>query len=274
VKGYLIEGRRRLEAALDADSEPTAARAKALNAAADLGNGAGEAATARVHALEGLEINRAIGDKWGEADSLLVLGIALSGLGDFAAARDNMEEGARLFADLGDQRNLYEARRALSWAYHELGSVDQARQLLESVAADAGRLGDLQLQGRTLDSLAGYALDEGRIGDAERLLADAYRACRDSGDIYWMPMVVCRYARLLTKKEDPVTAARVLGSGQALLDGMGSAAGWLDRANEDVRAALIANIGEDAFGTAWLAGRTTTADDAVALAIAALVPHA
>ncbi len=50
LKGHIVEGRRRLEKGLGADARPTAARAKALNAASDLATGGGDVATARIRA--------------------------------------------------------------------------------------------------------------------------------------------------------------------------------------------------------------------------------
>jgi predicted ATPase/class 3 adenylate cyclase len=63
-KGHLAEGRRRLEDALAADESPTAARAKALNAAADMAIGDAHVAAVRLRAGEALTLHGQLGNKW------------------------------------------------------------------------------------------------------------------------------------------------------------------------------------------------------------------
>ena len=69
VKGHLAEGRRRIESALSADERPTAARARALNGAADLATASGDPATARLRAEEGLALYRTLGSNRGIANA-------------------------------------------------------------------------------------------------------------------------------------------------------------------------------------------------------------
>ena len=268
VKGHLGEGHRRLEAALAADSRPTTARAKALNAAADLANGTGDIATARLRAEEGLELNRALGSSWGTADSLLVLAISANGSRDYARAYELIEESIGLFRELGDARNELEAKRILAWTHRELGEHDAARQLMEDIVVRARKLGDKQLESRSLDLLAGYALEEERVVDALRLLKEAHRINAASGDLYWLPFIVCRFAQALARTGKAETAVRVLSAGEALLDKMGSRPHWMQSSNERTRAAARSAMSDERFVEAWEEGRNLTAEDAVALALA------
>src|SRR5207249_7135538 len=87
LRGYLVEGQRRLERALAADPRPTAARAKAAMGA----SGAAVIAsrdypTARARAEEALELHRTLGDAWGVANSRFLLGFADVEEGDFEGA--------------------------------------------------------------------------------------------------------------------------------------------------------------------------------------------
>jgi predicted ATPase/class 3 adenylate cyclase len=274
VKGHLTEGRRRIEHALGADERPTAARAKALNGAADLANGSGDIATARLRAEEGLALNRTLGRAWGTADSLLLLGIASNGEGDFVRARELIDESVCLFRDLGDERNTLEATRFLAWTYRELGDLDQARALLERNVRQAHALGDKQIEARCLDMLAGYALDEGRVQDALRMLKEAYGLNRELGDVYWTPIIVCRLGRALAASGRARLAARVLSSGEALLEDIGAGSPWIARMNEETLAVIRTQLDEAAFAEVWEQGRTLGAGEAVALALDSLGEHA
>jgi predicted ATPase len=270
VKGHLTEGRRRVESALVADDRPTAARAKALNGAADLANGNGDPATAKLRAEEALALNRSLGRPWGTADSLLLLGITSAGEGEFVRARELIDESIRLFHEIGDERNMLEAARVLAWTYHELGDLDQARELLEANVGRARALGDKQIEARSLDTLAGYAVDEGRVEDALRMLEDAYRLNRELGDIYWTPIIVCRLGRALAAAGNARLAACVLSSGEALLEEIGSEASWIARMNEETLTTIRTQLDGTALGEAWEQGRALTAEQAVALALDSL----
>src|SRR5438093_3655917 len=137
VKGHLTEGRRLLETALGADERPTAARAKALNGAADLATGRGDPATARLRAEEALALHRTLGNTWGTAYSLLLIGIAATNGGDLASAREALEESVRLFRELGDEHHTLAATRCVAWPHKELGDQPRARALLDNNVGQA-----------------------------------------------------------------------------------------------------------------------------------------
>ena len=74
IRGHVPEGRRRLESAIRADERRTAARATALNGATAMALERGNTVTARPWAEEALALHRALGDAWGTANSILLLG--------------------------------------------------------------------------------------------------------------------------------------------------------------------------------------------------------
>jgi tetratricopeptide (TPR) repeat protein len=270
VKGHLAEGRRRLDSLLSADERPTEARAKALNGAADLANGSGDLATARLRAEEGLALNRTLGRAWGTADSLVLLGIATPNAGDFAMGQQLLDESVQLFRELGDEHNTLEATRHLADAYELAGHREQARALSEDNLRRARSLSDGQIEARSLMALAGYALDEGRLQDALPMLKEAFRLHRDLGDLYEIPMIVCRFAKLLASAGKAGTAARVLSSGDALLEDIGAASPWIARMKAETLATIRSQLDEAAFAEAWEQGRALMADEAIALALESL----
>ena len=270
VKGHLVEGRRRLESALATDERGTTARAKALNGAADLATGTGEIAMARLRAEEGLALHRKLGNIWGSADSLLLIGIAANNEGDFVRARGLIEESVRLFGEIGAEHNSLEATRMLAWTYGGLGNTDGAQALLEKNLRRARWLGNRHIEATSLEGLAGYATDEGRAQDALRLLEDAYRLNCEIGDNYRIPFIVCRFGHALAAAGRAEMAARVLSSGLALLEAIGAGENWIERRNEETLAIIRQQIDDATLTEAWEQGRRLPADGAVALSLEAL----
>jgi predicted ATPase len=274
VKGHLSEGRRRLEGALTAAERPTTARARALIGAANLELGGGDPVTARRWAEEGLALHRALGDAWGTAHCLFLIGIAANLQRDFERARELLDESVLLFRDLGDEHYTLEATRFLAWTHGELGNPDQAQRLLEDNLRRARALGDKHIEATALEQLEGYAVLEGRVHEACELLNGAYRVNRQLGDAYRLPFIVCRFGRVLAAAGTAEAAARVLASGRALLEEMGASEDWAERMNEETLASIRTQLDEAALTEAWEQGRKLTADEAVALALDSLGEHA
>ena len=267
AKGHLGEGRRRLESALLADERLTAARGKALNGAADLATATGDGTTARLRAEEALALHRELGNAWGAAASLCLMGIAANNREDFAAARDVLDESIRLFRESGDNHNTMEATRMLSWTYHGLGESDRAKALTEENLRRAREVGDPHIEATALESLGGDAGDEGRTQDAVGLLHEAYRLNREIGEVYRVPFIVCRLASALANGGMAEPAAQVLASGLALLAEIGAQENWMARHNERTLHAIRRELDEAPFAEASDQGRRLTADQAFALAL-------
>jgi predicted ATPase/class 3 adenylate cyclase len=182
TRGYLAEGRRRLEDALAADESPTADRAKALLAAADMAIGHGDAAAARLRAGEALALHRELGDDWGSAAALLMLGHAAADAEDYETAREHWEESARLFHRAGDVFEALIVTRMLAWAYDELGERERARKLKLDVLEQARATGDKHVQVHALESLAHVDAAEGMVKEAASMLEEAWELNRQLGD--------------------------------------------------------------------------------------------
>jgi predicted ATPase/class 3 adenylate cyclase len=271
AKGYLGEGRRRLDRALAADTRPTAARAKALNAAADMGIGHADAEAARSYAGEALAICRQLGDRWGSAGALYVLGHAAADDEDYESARKFWEESRQLFDEIDDRYYTLLAVRMLSWAYDELGESDRAEMLKRQVLEDARAEGYKHVQIHALESLAHAAGPKGNIEEAAALLKEAYELNVELGDRFREAVLVCRFARVLAFADKADIAARVLATGEKLYEEMGATPmGWLKRGNDEALVRIRARLNEAEFATATEEGRTLSADEAVELALDSL----
>jgi hypothetical protein len=113
-------------------------------------------------------------------------------------------------------------------------------------------------------------VDEGRAQDALRMLNGAYRINRELRDAYRLPFIVCRFARAVAAAGMAERAARILASGQALLEEIGAGENWAGSMNDQTLASIRTQLDEAALGEAWEQGRALTADQAVALALDSL----
>jgi predicted ATPase/class 3 adenylate cyclase len=271
TKGHVAEGSRRVEAALAADESPTAARAKALNTAADLAVGHADVARARLRAGQALSLHRQLGDDWGSAGSLFLLGHAAADDEDYETARALWEESLELWKKLADHHYTLIATRMLAWAYDELGEFDRARRVMEDVLAKARAAGDKHIQVHALESLAIDAAREGRVDEASGMLREAHELNRELGDRYREAIIVCRFARVLALAGRTEAAAQVLATGEMLYEEIGSSPmAWLKRGNDEALALIREELDETALAEAYEQGKSLTADEAVALALTEL----
>jgi predicted ATPase/class 3 adenylate cyclase len=268
MRGHLAEGRRRLEGALQADERRTAARAKALNGAALVMINAGDAATARLRAEEGLALHRELEDAWGIAHARFLLGHAEAEEGDLEGARQLFNESLRRFRELGDQHYILLAIRSLAWMHYELGDRERARSLHEDVVRWAREAGNERMEATSLGALAEYTLYEGRVQDALPMLKESTRVYSELGERLDIAINLSRFARALALEGRGKTAARLLSSSEALHEQIdANVASWVAEMNEGTLAAIRDQLDEAALAEAWEQGWSLTADEAVALAL-------
>jgi predicted ATPase len=280
LRGNLQEGRRRLERALAGDEGPTASRAYTLLGAADLALSTGDKDAAKLRGEEALADLRALGEPWGVAFALLILGLTFAFEDDWPSSQPRFAESARIFGELGDEHWTLQATRRLAWSYEELGNLKRARALQEDILHRARASGDEFLEAKALSALAQYALDEGRVDEvvlsnleqAHRI----YRGRRSHDDRYWHAILVSRFARALALKGLAAAAVQLLACFESLVEessaefGSGQVESWVARMNEVTLTAIRDRLDEAAIAAAWEEGHGLTAEEAVALALDSL----
>ena len=269
LRGYLVEGQRRLERALAADPRPTAARAKAaMGASGTLVIASRDFATARARAEEALELHRTLGDAWGVANSRFLLGFADVEEGHFQDAVAPLEESLRLFGELGDETRVSIVTFNLVWAYKELGERERGRALAEDNLRRARAMGSERTLSFALDSLETYAREEGRLDEALSMNREMLRLRWSAGDRLHVADSLGRFAAALAAMERPQAAARVLSCSVSAFQELGiSVPVYWETRNEETLVALREQLGEAAIAEAWEQGRKMTIDEAVALAL-------
>jgi predicted ATPase len=267
TRGYLVEGRRRLEDALRADDRSTRARGRALNGVAVLASASGDAATARRAAEEALTLHRALSDSSGIAHSQFLLGQALADRGDAARARQLFDESRRLFGELGDDHYALLAAFALAWTYEELGDRERARALDEESLVRSRKVGNERMIAIALRGLASYAVHEGRSKEALTMLTESLGIFNDLGETPTIAAILCEFAAALAVDARPRLAAQLLASAESLYEQLGaSERTWLAQMNERTLNVVRAQLDDAALSGAMEQGRILTADEAVALA--------
>jgi predicted ATPase/class 3 adenylate cyclase len=265
-QGHMAEGRHRLEAALNADERPTAARAKALDGASMTAIDAGS----KVHAEEGLALHRALGDAWGIAHSQLMLGSAVAN-DDMTKARELYDESARAFRALGDQHYALIATRGLAWACISVGERERGRELHEDNLRRARALGNRRIEAITLGALAMHAVQDGRMNDAIPMLLESHRLHLAIGDPLQSAFDLFRFSHVLAVKKKAEAAAQAFACSDSLCAEMGMRLrSWDPEFFDETMAMIRSQLDEAAFAEAWEKGRKLTVEAAVALALDSL----
>jgi predicted ATPase/class 3 adenylate cyclase len=268
MRGHQLEAQRRLEGLLALDQEPTLARGHALNAAAGMAVENGEYETGTLYAEQALAIHRGHGDAWGIARATYMLGYAAIESGDFEAARPLFEDTVTLMAELGHEQYVGQATFNLGWALEELGERERAEMLAHENLLRARTIGSKNLEAAALDTLAGFAHDDGRYDDALSLKRDALRLDVELGDTQHVLDSLGRIAKTHAHAGRGRLAAQLLSASLALHVEAGLMVP-LDqkRRNQEMLEVLHEQLDKAAFDEAWEDGTTLSPDEAVALAL-------
>jgi tetratricopeptide (TPR) repeat protein len=268
MRGHLAEGSRWFERLLAADARPTAARGRALNGAAAMAMNTGETVTMRARAQEALALNREIGDAWGVAYSLMMLGNADAEEGDFEAALSLYEEAARSFRELGDEHYSVALLNSIAHFHGELGDLERERTLHEEALRLARLDGNERVAARSLYSLSWHAVNEGRPQDSITMVKEALSTYLGLGEVAEVAMGLRRFAWALAAEERGRSAAQLLSKAEALREEIGaSLEAWVGEMDEKTLATIRLQLDERGFAEAWEQGRKLTLDEAVALAL-------
>ena len=269
-KAHVAEGRRRLARVLDLDQSPTAARAKALLAAAEIAHFREDVTAASAWAKEALDLYRQLEDRSGVAEAASVLGVELGEGGNWVAARSLIEESLELFRSLGDEAKVMWHTRTLAWACWELGDLGRARPLYEDALRQARVAGNRLFEGVVLGSLASLALEQERLHDAPGLLKEGLRIQDEIGDPVELAIGLAHAAQVLAALGRPEPAAQLISSFEIQSEELGGTYPWVTRMNETTLRQIRAQVDPAVFAAAWEEGANLTSEKAFSLALGAL----
>ena len=266
-RGYLIEGRRWLDAVLalpDAEMTAPALLAEVLFAAGRLTHQQGEYAAAHRRFQAALSI----AEQGDYAEGIIG---ALTQLGHLALNQDQhdaaREQYARALAHrhaVGDCGEVIVALASLAFVSHLQGRYDESRDLYEEGLAIVERLGDRSLGAYLLCRLGELAVDQGRYGEARERFTAGLNIYRMLGARTRLAGVLEGFAVLAAAHDQPTRALRLVGAAAALRDAVMARptpreAVWLRPGLERARRQL----GEGASDRAWAAGLALSLEQAM-----------
>ena len=265
AQGHFAEGLRRLEDALGADESPTAARAKALDGAAMLAVYERDIAKSTIRAEEALALHNALGDEWGSANSLQLLGHALVEQGEFRRARAIFEDCLRRFRAVGDEHYTLLVQYVLAWMYGETGETERDEELVERTLREARAAGNKRMTAMALSRQSIHARTQGRFEEALAMLHEAYTIYKAVGERSGVGDLLARRAHVLAAWGRPTEAARVLSKSDAVSRELGLRRRAVQqRRYDDALAAIRSELDEEAFARAWGEGSALTEEEAAA----------
>jgi len=270
VRGYLAEGRRRLDEALErGEGQPAELRARALHAAASLATRQSDYDRAAELSEQALALWEELGDAGGTARSLLSLGTIAAEQGARDRALELSERAAALYAESGDRRGHALAVSNLGGIALEDGDHARAAELSAEAYSLFEELEDSEGMALALVNQGFVALSEREHGRARTFLREALRRLAELEFRDVIGYCFEGLAAVLASTGEPESGARLLGAAESLRESVGVELAPSERETHDATAAAIrGSLGEKEFAAAWLEGRELPLDDAIAYALA------
>lgn len=212
-RGYLVEGRRWLEHAIEAaPSAPTAAFARAHAGLSLIQWSRGVFPEARDLAILALDSATACRDVELEALSLHMMSLSVVGEGDYQAGREYMLRALALWRELGQSSNEGMAHMVLSSIEYQLGNVTPARRYAVESIELFRRLGHASGSAFGAARLAWFAAADGEIEQARGFYIQALRQWSAIGERWAINAALLGLADIALQRQQPDIAALLLGA--------------------------------------------------------------
>lgn len=218
-RGYMTEGRRWLDAALDAapdDPAWQAARATALYGGGALAYHQGEYATSRGLLNAALSIRRALADRAGEASTLSMLGNLSWDESALDDAQAHYEEAIAIAEELGDQKLAASALNNLGSLLWQRDQLDDAERYLTECLALHRQTGNKSGISMALTNLGIIAVKLGQFERANVLYAESVALQRELGDRQYLGGTLNNMGEVALHQGDYVRARALYGEALAL----------------------------------------------------------
>ena len=270
TRSHHSEGRVWLTRALANAPARSAARMKALHGTGWLAHMLHDSGPARVLLEESLAIARERTDRWTEAWVLHVLGRVAYFDGDPATARALGQQSLAIAESLADPWLIGFALHLLGLAAHISGDYATADEFYERSMAIRQAVGSREQIGVLYQLMGTSRQRQGDFARARTLYRALMAIGRELGlDAFHVNQVLGLLGSLAAVQEQPERAARLIGAAAVLHETARTRPIPLTEAlfAEGIESARQA-LGEEAFATAWAAGRAMSSEEAIAEALA------
>jgi non-specific serine/threonine protein kinase len=222
VRGYMSEGRRWLELALEkAEGAPPDRRAEALYGAGLLARTHGDYEQATKLYAQALELYRALGDKEHTAAVLNNLGILSINQGDYEQATRLLKESMQLAQELGNQQRVAMALSNLANIATDQSDYRLARDYLEQCRSIAQQAGNKRMLAVLLNNLGYVARCLGNYAEARSLVEESLAIKRVLADPVEIASSLHKLAEIESCNLHYEKAVRLCEEGLAMLQGLG-----------------------------------------------------
>lgn len=213
---------------------------------------------------ESLNLSQELGDNWGAAWARSILGLVAREEGDYAKARGLLEESLAQMQAMGHPWGHALVLISLGLLAGDQGQYQRAVALLEEALGLFRQLGDKGYVAYTLLILGTMA---SALGDCERAGA-LYRECltlrRDLQDKRGIATCLAALGCVAAGTARFTRAATLFGAAEAVREATGASIPVFLRDEYDRRVeAASGGLGEAAFKSAWIEGRTMPLDQAI-----------
>ncbi len=258
----LTEGREWLESLLAQQQASPAARAKGLTAVAGLAYWQADYDGALAGYEEALDLYRALGERYDEADTLFAMSMTASLNNDVKAGERFAEEARSIFEQLGSREGLGKVVMAQGYARWQRRDYEGALALYREGLAIARESGDQALAGTLPVGIAALIF---HLGDRNEALAQILAAVDEATRSHNAHIVV--WALDLTAafcaSVAPEAAVRLAGAVDSLRSEAGGGFLLESLHIEDARSVATPLLAPETLEHAWAEGRAMTLDQAV-----------
>ncbi len=266
VRGYHREGRERLMRTLARPeaAPPTAARARALNAAGYVQWVQGNQDDAHALLAEAVRIGRAVAAPATLAFALCYLGAVTNARRDFPTARALVEESLAISRARGDRDDMGLALMFLGDAAVGLQDAEGAEGAFAESARCFRATGNISVLPYPLRRLGSLALAGADLAQAMTLCLESMTLNAQVGDRQGVAASLVGVAAIARTRGQLGRAVRLLGAAEALVDSIQTHPLPFDRDYRDaVVAAVRARYETTRFAVDWAEGRAMTLEQAL-----------
>ena len=267
ARGHVGEGRRWLGALLEAATDLTAVRARALWVAGYLGLAQGDVEAAEALLGQSLALAHRLGSEGDLAFANQYLGQAALFRGDMARAADLFRSAVDLHRRLSEPTAAF-ALSDLAIVTMMRGEPERAEALFEESIAAAAASGDRWTRSHALWGFGLLSLEQGRADRARDLLREALELMRTLDERTGIALGVEALAWIAGAQGDAERAARLIGATQAVWESIPSSLPpVLSAHHEACERRARSRLGAAEFDRARRAGAALTREAAVAYAL-------
>ncbi len=208
------------------------------------------------------------GDTWGRTGALGSLGDVTMAQGRYTAARALYEQTLATARALGYAGRIATALKNLGELARVQGDYERAASLYAESLVLARSVGNRVTTANVLHNLGHVARHGHDYARAADLFGDSLAIFRELGDRRGIGAAVAGIAGVVGARGRPVQAVRLLAAATALWEAIDAHLPPSDQAEYERNVAVArAQFDDDAFVTAWRAGRRLTPDQTIAEAL-------